>query len=126
MTIDIKAIRERESKATKGPWYRTDVEAGYPCIAHEHHDLYRQESSFEPQEVAPGFTMGAVVGRNVSVGCYLGERPDADFIAHAKADVPALLSALQKYGGHKRKCPRFLTLSVECDCGWQEIQEALR
>lgn len=52
------------------------------------------------------------------------EHPDADFIAHARQDIPDLLDALERHGGHSGECMKYL--KGDCTCGWDEIEEELK
>lgn len=82
--IDLEAIREREKKATKGPWkwhedpgvkWDDPMDCGYDSRA--------------PDRGAPYYCTGpnATTSEQASV--------DALFIAHARTDIPALLELVQ-------------------------------
>lgn len=81
MTLDIKAIRERAEKATEGPWVAVSsvAEGGDPS------DTYFIKA--QPHPAMRGFTKDVA----------MVEGPDlADFIAHARADIPALLAEVDR------------------------------
>ena len=75
MTLDLKAIRERAEKATAGPWKVKD--SGWPN---------------KPVVVSEGT---ATLGEGL---LHLGilRREDAEFIAHACEDIPALLAEVER------------------------------
>ena len=68
MTLDRTAARARCETATKGPWEAK-------CSGHDY-----------PYIVAHG--------KQLACGEDFGKMPDAEFIAHARTDLPAALDAL--------------------------------
>ncbi len=91
MTTDrLKEIRERAEKATKGPW-RCDVDI--------FNDDGEVEASVHDEEISMLFTEGTgVMGGE---DCWTKAREsqafrNAEFIAHAREDVPFLLAELEK------------------------------
>jgi hypothetical protein len=95
----VSEIRARLAAATKGPWLVVVVPEcdGNVCIKHEHFDLYRREADVDIVRQEPGF-VEVKIGetRDVNVGCFLGEKGDAEFIAHAPADMEWLLDELAR------------------------------
>lgn len=75
MGLDLDAIRERADAATKGPW----------------HVEYCGERGY-PQRVCNDAAV-TVADTHWGGG---GLAPDAEFIAHAREDVPALLAEIQQ------------------------------
>jgi hypothetical protein len=68
--IDLDAIRQREAKATKGPWWQGPH---YRCDVDSPSGNVRSFAVYTPQAEA-----------------------DAEFIANARTDIPSLLSALEE------------------------------
>jgi hypothetical protein len=69
MTADLDAIEARYEAATPGPW-----------------------------RVEKSWVVGGKGRGEWNVACVAGEPPrDADFIAHARTDIPALLAAIDDY-----------------------------
>ena len=115
---DIKAIRERVSKATEGPWTQ---------------DLY-----YIVGQLPEGRPGGEVIGE-LRATRYIGNDPaypnsqkdaNADFIAHARQDIPDLLDFIDKYGGHTDDCNYCSGVlkrwpARKCDCGYDEAMKGL-
>jgi hypothetical protein len=80
--LDLDAIEARAEAATEGPWWpEGKVIGGWRIYARD-------------REQAPDFTeVGSV--REVFVGTGQHDA-DADFIAHARTDVPALLAEVRR------------------------------
>lgn len=83
LSATLAAIRERERKATKGPW-----------------KLRGRDPLVETAEVAAEGYVGArlpsvIASLYMSVGKHEREVANADFIAHARTDVPLLLAAIE-------------------------------
>lgn len=89
MTLDLPAIRARAEAATPGPWYALPDPA--------------------PSRVDHGYRLVATTTRNAAANVYglrdamgypgltkLNSDADADFIAHAREDVPALLAEVER------------------------------
>lgn len=74
MTADREAIRQRAEKATKGPWTAENAET-------------REDGS-------PGNAWGVVSPDFIVILHDFVRNVDAEFIAHAREDIPALLAAL--------------------------------
>jgi hypothetical protein len=87
---EIAAIKERAGKATAGPWARSHF-VDQQRYAHMG-DVWKTEREYEEQRIVRA---GGPQGPKV---CVLPDdnlaQFDADFIAHARSDVPALLAAL--------------------------------
>lgn len=80
MTIDIEAIRERAEKATPGPWRQNAA---------------RSRDYLDTVHVwGVGGTADevALIGRSTLDQ----QNDDSDFIAHARTDIPALVTALEE------------------------------
>lgn len=71
----LEAIKQRAAQATEGPW----VKGSYRGVG-EDYDI----------ETANGGTLDGVMR-----GMF-GREADADFVAHAREDVPALIEALEE------------------------------
>lgn len=94
--IDLKAIRERSEKATRGPWYATDATDTGDALCEEDHrgaDGLRQASG--PFTVSRDPHMA---GWDTDCGFprYGICEHDAAFIAAAREDVPALLDLVDR------------------------------
>lgn len=77
----IEEIRERESKATKGPWrvgYNDKYITGH--ILSDHHK-YAGNAVSDPESVCSAETLTA---------------DDAEFISHARSDIPFLLAEVER------------------------------
>jgi hypothetical protein len=109
MTVDLDAIEARADAATEGPWFNN--RNGVVIV--------------ESHPLAP------TVSENSSWG-------DAEFIAAARADIPALVAELraarevveaaaQRIGGsHAMVCDAYaLGPGTTCDCGRDDLAAAL-
>lgn len=74
MTLNLEAIKARCEKATAGPWY------GYE----------ERESSAEGHAVSTG------PSNLFTIGISNQDANDADFIAHARTDLPALVAEVER------------------------------
>ncbi len=122
--MNIKKIREREEKATGGPW----------SVGYDDGSGVIDEGSGACIVDDDGNGEPVVTGVDHD-GCAAGvlEQDDADFIAHARQDIPDLLDALEKatgFGGHTKDCAseqlHLMRSAGEgkvkpapCDCGWE-------
>jgi hypothetical protein len=90
-------IKAREEKATPGPWFATVAHEWEPTGSN---DEYGASIDAYPPGVPPHDSFGPVVmgghGQKVSgaVGVLLNN--DAQFIAHAREDVPALVAEIER------------------------------
>ncbi len=125
----IEEIREREKKATKGPWFiecRHAITGRIDAItAHAGHIHPLEENCWNFDD-CPGQDAEEIVTSDS--GAYGPNIKDAEFIIHARTDIPYLLeinadlmAALEKYGYH------FVETGVKicawfdgkpCDCGF--------
>ena len=96
---DLEAIRKREAAATKGPW------------TSEKHADFCGESGLGVIAVHEGNengtpTRGLVAWLTTNLGATFDDIPECeangDFIAHARADVPALLAEIDRLRALKR------------------------
>ncbi len=76
----IEQIKERESKATKGEWFTDVCNSGPSCWCRTIGN--KRGSDALENCIIPGGSVGAV---------------DAEFIAHARQDIPWLLDQLERY-----------------------------
>lgn len=84
MTIDTKAIEERVAKATPGPWEGVSDHPVYAIAA----------GRYRVSQTANQNNYGKF---DASHGWHgIQNHADADFIAHARTDIPALLSAVKE------------------------------
>ena len=94
MNIDLEAIRARAEAATRGPW--TYVDNGF--------DGYiTSESKY------------LIVGGEPAEGRIEPDDPNADFIAHSREDIPALLAEVK----------RLNEMVVHAQEGWHDANEKL-
>ena len=77
--LDVAAVRERVEAATEGPW---DLHMVQPDMGGRH--------QYGLRGAVPG-PRGAVIG-----GSFRAMGADAEFIAHARTDIPLLLAALDE------------------------------
>jgi hypothetical protein len=96
----VRAIKEREQKATKGPWLvRRRHASADRCDgieAHIGHTHPPEQSCWDVDE-CPGQEAEMIV--QTDGGFYGPNADDADFIAHARADIPYLLSLVEELKG---------------------------
>lgn len=86
--LDLDAIRARADAATEGPWIATTP----------HDDESEWASDFDdPMVITDDSTPGnfAAIAQDICQGETDG-RADAEFIAHARTDVPALLAEVEQ------------------------------
>lgn len=89
MTLDLPAIRARAEAATPGPWYAlpdpapSRVDHGYRLVATTTRAAADNVYGLRDAMGYPGLTK-------------LDSDSDADFIAHAREDVPALLAEVER------------------------------
>jgi len=98
MTLDLDPIRQREQAATEGPWgwfdgsdytdvvadYQSTGPGSYQCrqqVARVEADWYFDNPQHEDQDEDDASEQACA---------------DADFIAHARQDVPALLAEIER------------------------------
>lgn len=104
-----REIREREQKATKGPWEVLGAK-----IFPTHKNNYVASCT-------PGNHHSIIMVEN-----------NASFIAHSRTDVPTLLNdldeameAVRNYGRHQGVCGGLLLgRERECECGLQALLDA--
>lgn len=75
---DLDAIRQRANAATKGPWYVTPAKFGFDVAHGEALDSF-------------GRPLHRLTGSELRL-----TRADAEFVAHARQDVPALLDEIER------------------------------
>ena len=85
MTLDLEAIKARANAATEGPWGARELPQmvrGASATLHSAHGTGEVWSvEFSPE-----------IGSTVSI-------PDAEFIAAARQDIPALLAEVERLSG---------------------------
>lgn len=104
--IDVKAIRERVDKATPGPWVSTGDAAPWSDK--------RREFAFGASILRDGVPIvegGQQYESDEAVGV-LGN-DDADFIAHAREDIPVLLDALVISNARAERLARYARAELE-------------
>lgn len=107
-TDRLDAIEARANAATEGPWARFSTHLGAVQMVCPDTDWY------ERQHV------------NDVVIATLSSEPTAEFIAHARTDVPALVAALRAVLDlHQPKAdgPMSLVYWEFCSCGTLEVHE---
>jgi hypothetical protein len=117
----VRAIKEREQKATKGPWLvRRRHASADRCDgieAHIGHTHPPEQSCWDVDE-CPGQEAEMIV--QTDGGFYGPNADDADFIAHARADIPYLLSLVEELKGQvsavsasqQPRCPKCSTAKL--------------
>ena len=88
----LREIEEREQKATKGPWVVKEYDGGHKGVnvKTDPHDLASwPQTIFAPHVQYDGFGSGGAV------------ITDADFIAHARKDIPDLLAEVKRLQGER-------------------------
>lgn len=96
MKLDLDAIEARAEKATSGPWINTFDNPPHPEFGYG----ISQSATSYPHAVI------CLPHPNTGRGTFKPSRETANFIAHARTDIPALLAfakearaALEYYGG---------------------------
>ena len=89
---EIEAIRERCEKATPGPWHPDK----YPEYIWG--PKAQMVGDFQAEDLLPGAVM-----RMRGVGAKLPIKENADFIAHARTDIPKLLAEIDRLKGELEK-----------------------
>lgn len=109
---DLSAIRAREQAATKGPWRQT-VSANVDIEDYNGNSLLNDNYAYE---CVCNFT-----------------RKDAEFIVHARTDVPLLLAEVDRLREMLTWCDQHMSENVPPlpdfsgpDLGWQERRLQLR
>lgn len=82
MKLDLKAIEERCEKATPGPWINTFDNPPHPEFGYG----ISQSATSYPHAVI------CLPHPNTGRGTFKPSRETANFIAHARTDIPALLA----------------------------------
>lgn len=80
MTINLRDIKERCEKASKGPWWESESNP----------ELYSSEVAFMPTYEEP-WTEHAILFETSNM-----EGDDVEFIKHARTDVPALVAWIEQ------------------------------
>lgn len=93
MSLDLNAIKARAEAATPGPWALCDFNEGtsHPPLWGAVNPPYFNPLDHPDQEAAEV---------QISVGCY----EDAEFVAHAREDVPALLALVERQAAELARC----------------------
>lgn len=85
MSLDLDAIRARAAAATPGPWWAATDEVGFCLNDQPHAFVY-----------TPSGDSHDVIALTGMIGEHHASHPDAEFIAAARADVPALLAEVDR------------------------------
>ena len=127
--VDLEAIKKRESKATEGPWAWESVaeksndwvvgiacaESGAAILGHidPPDDCAMVDTIIRHQEI----------GANESAAASLS---DADFIAHARTDIPALVAALEASEAEVSRLRALVASSSvpQGEMGWRDMASA--
>lgn len=80
MSLDLDAIKARADAATEGPWWAWDRGVGFHIAV-----TFKKNQWGTPSDLLPE-------GSRTDIG----RSEDAKFIAHARADVPALLAEVER------------------------------
>ena len=91
MSIDLDAIKAREQAASPSPWHATDL---------------RHQKGGQIRIFAPRSLIANVLASGTRPG------PDAEFIAEARADVPALVAEVERL---QARIDAALGLCDECE-----------
>jgi hypothetical protein len=103
----IRAIREREQAATKGPWVNDRDE----CEVYLGNTIDEDE-----QRTLTIFVDGCVDVSGEAVD-------DLEFAAAARSDIPYLLGLFKRYGEHDDVCDYYF--HGKCTCGLSDILKEL-
>jgi hypothetical protein len=103
----LREIEEREKAATQGPWELTMWVGGFVFDTHN--------SRYEPPSIKD--KNGEPVGRHASF----------NFIAHARQDIPDLLTEVRRLRGRLKLAEGVVEAAKEmllfgkvCDCEWED------
>ena len=92
MSIDLEAIEARANAATPGPWYNLDDW------------MIHTEPDFEHNGIPNSKVIGTV------------KKADADFIAHSREDIPALLAEVERQAAEIKTLSDFIEAYTDiCD-----------
>jgi hypothetical protein len=97
--LDLQAIRKRAEAATEGNWYYTSLGSYY---------------------ISPDIEDGVELGEAYS-------EADAEFIAHASQDVPALIAEVERLQATVREAISLLSDHTDEDMAvYEKLEEALK
>ena len=117
----IAEIRQREQQATKGPWY---VEHDADC--REYGPIIEFPWGLVGPTNVGAATMGEDYkqryGHKVSEISELTEN-DAQFLAHARQDIPDLLAEVRRLQAERDRLREALTESLALNINWTETAE---
>ena len=98
MTLDLAAVRDREAAATPGPWYasRRLPEPAQPGGPH----LLICDAGWDFDDPEYGHSAPVIAAKPATgwpdTDDHRAANADAEFIAHAREDVPALLAEVDR------------------------------
>lgn len=107
--IDIPAIKARADKATSEPWFVHDFADVAVSSAPSANDV--TVSCDHPATITVAFMGGGLEGSLGDAGIEQG-RKDADFIAHARTDIPDLIAALEAAERERDACAGLASQAV--------------
>jgi hypothetical protein len=108
-TEQLAAIRARAEKATKGPW-----ETEWEQIQYERWN--RRYGEFHAYAMTPMVVAKSVDDKEAVAKAIEQVEADADFIANARTDIPALLDEVDRLSGQVRgKSMRIAGFVEDCD-----------
>lgn len=92
MALDLKGIQERVKAATPGKWYM-ELGSEREDFGGEEHHIFMDGADGQQHLIAQ--TNYDTLNRRKDEPTFLTSHADAEFIAHARTDIPALLAALE-------------------------------
>jgi hypothetical protein len=106
--MNLQEIKEREAKATPGPWEYLPGEFNYDDEAENHPGSIHQVETGDNR----GWWIAAI--EELFEGQTLA---NADFIAHAREDIPALVAEVERLQAENKRLKESLADSL-CNCGY--------
>lgn len=117
----LAVIRERAKRATEGPWGHWPEAGEIEIITSTEPGGNEPRRGMEiiASSVRPKDGWDAIYGRDER-HVYRNGEPDAEFIAHARTDVPQLVAALEAVSGIADEWDRIANACPEGCCGAPE------
>jgi hypothetical protein len=107
MTLDLPAIRARAEAATPGPWQ----EVLCPKSAFDGKDWIGVAS----EDVVGKGGLGVCINGRVGDGHEVQSVADAEFIAHARTDIPALLAEVDRLREQVKRAAYWVVDEIDPD-----------